>query len=199
MPERVIMALEQHRPEVKVNVMVHDRPEIDKRLLLSPLVKSLSFGILNATATVGATNQREQYSKLSELKELLVRMPNLQKLEVLFKYNWISRQVTWSGITADPRVLNLPLDKHDRLPSLQDLTFSGPDETYEFDLENCQILTHCMDWSQLRVLNIGISCPQHFFEEIGSRLCSLKSLTMGARLGKRRHLHWHYQAVASGN
>jgi len=47
-----------------------------------------------------------------------------------------------------------------------------------------------MDWSQLRTLDLGLSCPQHFFEEIGSQLIGLKSLTMGIATGWREHSPW---------
>ena len=47
-----------------------------------------------------------------------------------------------------------------------------------------------MEWTQLRRLDIGLSCPQHFFEQIGGHLLSLRSLTMGIRTGNRRYQHW---------
>lgn len=82
----------------------------------------------------------EQNSKLPKLKENLLNAPNLRSLDIKFKYNWMPPEVTWLGITATPRLLNLPLNSTDRLPTLQELTFSGPPETYEFDRPRCQLL-----------------------------------------------------------
>ena len=47
-----------------------------------------------------------------------------------------------------------------------------------------------MDWSQLTRLGLGISCPQHLFEEIGPRLRSFKSLKMGIRTGDQTWKPW---------
>ncbi|KAL8849420.1 MAG: hypothetical protein Q9221_005592 [Calogaya cf. arnoldii] len=137
-PEAIIAKLEQRWPDVILSVAAHNHPITDKRSLQSPLLHSLSFCILNHTATVGATDQLEQYSKLPELREIMLRSANLRKLDMKFEYNWMVRHAEWSGITANPHVLNLPLQPSDRLPPLQELTFSGPPETYEFTLEHCQ-------------------------------------------------------------
>lgn len=40
-----------------------------------------------------------------------------------------------------------------------------------------------MDWSHLRLLDLGINYPQHYFEEFGKSLPSLKSLTIVIRSG----------------
>lgn len=192
MPPIILSKLESDWPNVKLSVGNHNRPNADTRLLSSPLLTSLSFCVLNHTATIGATDQLKQYSRFPELRQILLNTPNLRHLDIQFEYNWIGRQVKWSGDSAIPRVLNLPLSPSDRLPPLQELTFSGPSETYEFDLEHCQVLKVCIDWSHLRRLDLGISCPQHFIEEIGSSLHCLKSLTMGIRTGERRYKPWHY-------
>ena len=189
-PENVISNLEQQWPNAKLIVNNYDRAETDTRLLSSPLLHSLSFGILNSTATITATNQLEQFSRLPDLRDILLKAPNLRKLDIKLKYNWIQRAVKWYGNTASPHVLNLPLKPGDQLPPLRELSFSGPPETYEFDLKHCQLLKECMSWSQLYRLDIGISCPQYFFEELRSHLVNLKSLTMGIRTGERRYQYW---------
>ncbi len=189
-PPSIMSKLEEHWPNVKLSVKNHDRLATDRPSLSSPLLHSLSFCILNHTATVVATDQLEQFSKLPTLREILLESSNLRKLGIKFEYNWMPRQVKWRGNEAVPRLLNLPLESTDQLPPLEELTFSGPTETYEFDLKHCQLLRQCMDWSHLRRLDLGLSCPQHFFEEIGSSLKSLESLTMGIRAGSRRYTHW---------
>lgn len=177
----------------------HNHPTIDTRSLHSPLLRSLSFCILNHTATVTATRQLEQYSKLPELRKILLRSSNLQNLDIKFEYNWLDRKAVWTGITARPHVLKLPLQPSDRLPPLQELTFSGPPETYEFTLEHCRLWKRCMDWSHLRRLDLGISSPQHFFEELGSCLINLRSLALGVRIGDRQLMYWAQGPLTSNN
>ena len=180
--------LEQRWPNVELKVNNYNRADLDMRLLSSPLLRSLSFCVMNHTATITSTNQLEQYSIFPELREILVKNSSLKELDIRFVYNWMPSRLNLSGMS--PRPLNLPLEPSDRLPTLQKLCFTGPPETYEFDLEQCQLLSQCMDWTQLRRLDLGISCPEYFFEEIGRRLPSLKSLTMGVGTGTRWYTHW---------
>ena len=105
---------------------------------------------------------------------------------MIFPYKSIASRIEWKGKNATPRVLNLPLDPSDRLPTLHELIFSGNPNVYMFDREHCQLLRQCMDWSQLRCLDLGISCPLHFFEEFGGSLPKLESLTMGIRTSIRK-------------
>ena len=162
---------------------------MDLRLLNSHLLHSLSFCVLNRTATVTATSQLAQFSLFRRLREVLLKSSNLKNLDVKFKYNWMPANVDWSGVI--PCLLNLPLQPSDQLPPLRELSFSGPPETYELDLKHCQLLKKCMDWTQLQRLDLGLSCPQYFFEEIGSQLISLKWLKIGIRTGNRYYEYWH--------
>ena len=187
-PENLITRLEHQWPEVKLIAPNHDRASNDMRLLRSPLLHSLRFGIFNTSATVGLSSQLEFYSKLPELKEIILNAPGLKKLDIRFRYHWMGPGPKFSGLSATPHVLNMAINPSDQLPSLHELTFSGPpNEAYEFDRPHCELLRHCMDWGQLRRLNIGISCPQYLFEEIGGSISTLKSLTMGVRVGNRKY------------
>lgn len=178
-PEPVISKLEEHYPNVKLSVANHNRLFMDIRLSSSPLLHSLSFRVLNYTATVVEKHQSRQCSELSDLREVLLRAPSLRKLDINFDHSPNVRR-TKRFITIFTRaVLNLPLTPTDRLPPLQELTFSGLPAMYIFDPEHCKVLSQCMDWTQLRRLDLGVSCPEHFFKEIGRTLRSLKSLTMG--------------------
>lgn len=186
----VLTNLEEHHPNCKLLVTNHDRGTLDGRLLASPLLNSLSFCILNESADIGITNKLEQYSIFSDLRHIILASPNLRSLDIKFEYHWGGRGLRWEVMNATPRPLNLPLEESDRLPPLRELTFSGPPETYEFDLEHCQMLDRCMDWSHLRRLDLGLSCPQAFFEIIGPKLTRLKSLSMGIRVGSRKYSRW---------
>ena len=170
------------------------------RLLNSPLLHSLSFGIFNISARAGQPTQLEQYSKLPELREILLNTPGLKKLDIGFKFHWKGSGIKFAGITEKAHVLNIAINQSDRLPSLHELILSGPsEEAYEFDKPHCELLRRCMDWSQLRRLDIGISCPQHLFEEVSGSLSSLKSLKMGIRVGSREHWRNEYGPMTSSS
>ncbi len=194
-PECVVAILEKQWPGAKLIVGKHDRRDTDTRLLSSPLLYALTFGINNWKRS---DESQEQHSKLPELRDILLKNPQLRKLDIKTKYSWIQRQRIWPEYNTIPHLMYLPLLPSDRLPPLHELRFSGPD-TYEFDLQHCQLLKQCMTWHQLYTLDLGLSCPQHFFEEIGGCLVSLKSLTMGIRTGGRGYEYRAYGPMTCGN
>lgn len=191
----MVAKLEKQWPRAKLTVGNHDRGDSDIRLLSSPLLYALTFGINNWQSGHEA---QEQHSKLPELRDVLLKNPQLRKLDIRMKYRWIQRKRGWPEYDTIPHLLHLPLLPTDRLPTLHELRFSGPD-TYELDLQHCKFLSQCMEWSQLQSLDLGLSCPQHFFEEIGGYLVSLKSLTMGIRTGARNYEHWTYGPMTCEN
>lgn len=164
----IIITLEEQRPHVKLAVGNHDRADIDSRLLVLPLLYSLKFCVPNGSL-VDAFNRR---SLSPELRDVMLRNPSLRELNFEFEHN------------TQQRELKIPLVSSDRLPALQSLTFSGARVPYDFDPQHCQLLSQCMDWSHLRRLDLGTSCPEHFSDEIGSSLGNLRSLAMGIRIGE---------------
>lgn len=137
--------------------------------------------------------RQEQISKLPELLSVLVRSPRLRNLDIRTKYSSIDSRTIESDRDKPHlfRLMNLPLENQDRLPPLHALRFSGPDH-YDFGPLHCKRWSECMDWSQLQYLDLGLSCPEDFFEQIGGSLRNLKSLTAGIRTGNRRYIHWKY-------
>lgn len=190
-PEAIIAKLENGWPDAILNMYAHDLPITGTRSLYSPLLRSLSFCLPITEDTFREPRKLEQRSKLPELREALLRSPSLRKLDVKFVDRiFLIGYEKSSGIIASPHLLHLPLQPGDRLPPLQELVLSGPPETYEFTLEHCQLWKNCMDWSHLRRLDLGISCPQYFFEQLGDRLTSLTALSMGVRIGARDSTPW---------
>ena len=185
-PLRVISQLEQKWPNTNLIVSNHYRANTDTRLLSSPLLHTLSYGIFKNSTSVG---YRAHLAQLSELKEILLNHPNLRKLDIKFAHNWIPWGVNGSRDQAESLVLNLPINPSDRLPPLHELSFSGPPDLYCFDVEHCRLLSQCMDWSNLRRLDLS-NCPLQFVKEIGHRLVNLKSLTMGIGFGGQDRRYW---------
>jgi len=133
---------------------------------------------------------QEQRSRLPELRNVLLNNTKLRVLDIRTQSNF-SRGMRGPGDHTKFRSMNLPLQPSDRFPPLHELRFSGS-ATYEFELSHAKLWSQCMDWSQLRTLDLGISCPQHFFEEIGSQLIGLRSLTMGIGTGPRNYVVWKF-------
>ncbi len=188
-PDSLLTKLEHYHPEAKLLVGSYNQPIIDTRLSSSPSLYALGFCILNHSPTSTAARQLEQSSRLPELREVLLRSHTLRRLNIMFGPDRMSPNVNWSGDSACPHILCLPLRPSDRLPPLEELIFSGAPQIYEFTLEHCQQWKRCMDWSQLRSLDLGTSCPQHFFEQFRGSLPSLRSLTMGIRTGYHSYTH----------
>jgi len=182
-PRSAISKLEQQWPRAKLIVCKHAGTTSDIQLLFSPLLYALTFDILNGKPKPELQGQR---SRLPELRYVLLNNVRLRVLDIRSRY--CSSQKFHSD-QVQLRSMNLPLQSSDRLPPLHELTFSGP-EPYEFDLSHVKLWSQCMDWSQLRTLDLGLSCPQHFFEEIGGQLIGLKSLTLGIGTGPRRNSPW---------
>lgn len=181
-PRPILSILEQQWSDVKLSVTNHDRLETKLPLLATPLLRSLRF---NATpGPSGTYDKLDGYSKMPELREIMLNAPNLRKLDITFAPYWMNRNV------ADPNILQLPLKSTDRLPSLHELIFSGPPDTYEWNSQHCTLLRQCMDCSQLRLLDLGLSCPGPLFEEIGGSLPNLRLLTIGIRTGEARLTIW---------
>ncbi|KAL8832012.1 MAG: hypothetical protein Q9170_005045 [Blastenia crenularia] len=172
-PGPIISVMEQTRPDFKLCFRQHNREESDFRRLATPLLHSLSF---NASGgPIKTYNRRDRFNKMAALKETLLHAPNLRKLELDFPYHWDD----YPGLSF---VTQLPLDTSDRLPTLRELSFSGQPNVYQFDLRHCRLLSYCMDWSQLRLLDLGRSSPGHLYEELNGRLPSLRSLTLGLQV-----------------
>lgn len=157
----------QKRPQIYLTVSNHNRLAINTQQLSWSQIHSLRFCALNR----GSTTSGKPLVALPELREIILENPNLRKLDIEFEHS------------VQMLRLQLPLLPSDRLPPLQELSFSGAPVSYEFDPRHCSLLKRCMDWSHLRRLNLGINCPPEFFQAIGPSLHNLQSLVMAIRVG----------------
>ena len=172
-----IAIIQERLPDVRLVLQKYDTREMEWMPLSSPILYYLDFSIFYTA--VNATNQ-QALSNLSDLKKILLGSPNLKRLNIRFDISRLHRS------------LNLPLEPFDRLPTLHELTVSGSVEVYDFDQKHCLLLRQCMDWSQLRHLDLGTSCPAYFFEGFGGQSSSLRSLTMGIRTDERWYSPWQH-------
>ncbi|OCL11966.1 hypothetical protein AOQ84DRAFT_171196 [Glonium stellatum] len=81
------------------------------------------------------------------------------------------------------------------MPPLEELTFSSSKDSlfdeYSFSSEHCATWRDCMDWTQLKRLDLETSCPTHLFQELAGFTPSLKFLRCG--LSSKPLLPWHYR------
>ena len=131
--------------------------------------------MLASTSPVPGSLDFAPHMSLDDLKEVLLGATNLRSLAIDFESSF-------------PDCVHLPLQPSDRLPPLRALRISCRPGAYMYSHEHCRIFSQCMDWTRLRRLDLGITCSQYFFEEIGSHLSNLKSLTMGIVTGKHGEL-----------
>lgn len=95
-PENVLCKLEQRWPDVKLLVRNHDRASTDVRALCSPLLHSLSFGILNRLRADYGPLALAHYSTLHELKDVCLNSLAIGTL-TLYSNSILDR---WSGLAS---------------------------------------------------------------------------------------------------
>ena len=70
-----------------------------------------------------------------------------------------------------------------KLPKLHDLTLEPYSRAYDIGRKPRHIWTRCLDFSQLRCLDLGIGCPGTFIEQLVGNVPKLRSLTLGIKHG----------------
>jgi hypothetical protein len=78
-----------------------------------------------------------------------------------------------------PPVSQLALEPDARLPPLEELGLTGPYSTYMWDREYCLLFSQCMNWMNMRKLDVGTEYPLHLFSALVGRVPNLKSLRFG--------------------
>ncbi|KAH0566254.1 hypothetical protein GP486_000352 [Trichoglossum hirsutum] len=184
-PEDVITKLEDQWPDARLSVTNHRRLDaadedmnIDIRLLSSPLLHSLRFTI----HYLGIGTDNGTLSELPKLKEILLKSSRLKVLHLKLCQGIPTYPNDYRRFKIDiskaPQWLYLPLLPSDRLTPLHELMLSDW-PPYYLSRQHCEIWRECMDWSQLRCLDLGAGCPGNFFEALLGRVPNLKSLRMG--------------------
>jgi hypothetical protein len=185
-PEDIITKLEDQWPDARLSVTNHRRldavdedRDVDTRLLSSPLLYSLRF-------TIYYFGDRSEFQKLKDilLKSTRLRVLHLKICEGL--------QIHSSGY-GPPQELNLALLPSDRLAPLHELMVSDW-PPYYFSPGHCEIWSECMDWTELKSLDLGSGCPGDFFNRFLGRVPNLKSL----RLGFDDVNPWPYELLPCG-
>ncbi len=188
-PENVISRLESSWPDAKLFVTNNRRHKaaardknMDVRLLSSPLLYSLDYEVY----------YRQQlgevmfFSEFTKLKGIVLGSPHLRILylktrpEPSMRWGYDLGEVPTVRWDCDePRPLNLNLQPSDLMPPLHELMVSNH-PPYFLTREHCRVWSHCMDWSQLRSLDLSKRCPHNFLEQLCGRVTNLKSLCMAA-------------------
>ncbi|KAF2810779.1 uncharacterized protein BDZ99DRAFT_497738, partial [Mytilinidion resinicola] len=165
---------------------------MDMRLLLSPLIYSLTYEVFYMY--MGSGNVA--HSELPKLKEVLLKSQRLRILKLGFhlgvptyppgperERNKSTYKIGITQSRENIHPLNLLLQPGDKLPPLEELHLPMQ---YNWSREHCQIFRSSTDWTQIRRLDIGFGCPQIFFEEFQGQTPGLKSFHTSFRQGPKR-------------
>jgi hypothetical protein len=117
----------------------------------------------------------DRYSEFSAFKNCLLKAGGLKSLT-------LHLASAYGAANADhlPGELNLQLKVGDTFPALESLALSGQCyDRYRLDARHCQIWVQCMDWSQLRHLDLGHATSQYLLPALIGQVRNLVSLRFG--------------------
>jgi hypothetical protein len=170
---RPLLARIHTRPSLRIMVKTdphrcfYAAKELDKSTLSSPQLHVLEITVYYS----GAFNDHCT-SEFNTLKRLLIRGGNLKTLTL--RASPVSR---FTPLYLKDGPLNLQFEEHDRFPALEELAL-GYNE-YHLSMEHYQSWLACMDWSQLRKLDLERGMPPHLLSILTGHVTQLKSLRFG--------------------
>jgi hypothetical protein len=111
------------------------------------------------------------------LKACLLRARNLRVLTLHMKSDGDLPDIP----TSDHKdgEMNLQLEEGDRFPAIEELNLYDCYNSYYLSATHCATWVNCMDWSRLRVLDLGHWSPQYLLPALTSQVVHLKVLRFG--------------------
>lgn len=162
-------------------------PDLD--LLLSPQLHTLEYVVFCKSTT--------EISEFPILKHILSQSKNLRvlRLEIAnsWNYDWNNLYHILSGHGLGRSLggqFNLQLTKDSWFPPLEELKICTQ---YALTRDHCLAWRKCMDWSKLRILDLGDRCPQSFFTELRGSIPHLISLKFMYELGLTPRHEVHHE------
>ncbi|KAF1999411.1 hypothetical protein P154DRAFT_231586 [Amniculicola lignicola CBS 123094] len=165
MPSRLLDAFHTLRPATRLCVSTKT---FDPVLFSSPQLYSLKYSIACKSLSSPPTRSffrrlKNVLSKSTSIRVLVLEAHNDPQLSLL------------DSVDVGP--LNLPLSSGDRLPAIESLDIQVP--KYDFDPIHCGLLLVAVDFTKLRRLSFGASCPNEFFRHLTGKVPNLESLEFG--------------------
>jgi hypothetical protein len=169
MPLSMIEVL-QAKPHVHLHLVpALSRPEdsaLDISALSSPSLHTLDYTVHGQFFAPGKP------SEYSLFRECLLKSTKLKSLTLHVKYS-VASHFHRTG------ELNLQFERGDRFPALEDLDLSDCHSAYDMNRQHCAMWTQCMDWSNLKKLDLGHSSPQYLLPALTGRIPQLQTLRFG--------------------
>lgn len=161
--------------QLHVESREQDGRSLDRHLLSSPQLHSLDINIYcKRPYRLNGTGKTE----LQFVKQYLVQGQSIKILR--FEFKTITAQLRDDDVrnTWPDGPINFHWAEGDRFPALKELTLRGMVQ-YEWTVEQCEAWIRCMDWSQLRKLDLGQSIRQlHWFRLLTKKVPQLKSFSV---------------------
>jgi hypothetical protein len=182
-PSSVLAALHRDHPSVRLMVTSCNRQghPLDEALLSSPQLHTLDLTV--SCTHRGIYHLEEGICELTYLKALLVRGGNLKVLRLrLIRLEpqsegakaQFKETMAWA---AGP--FNFRFEETDEFPTLEELVIlqgGSYEPAYELSAKHCSDWSYAMDWSEMRVLNLGSSDAEHLLPEITGLVPKLHTL-----------------------
>lgn len=175
MSPKILEALHS-RPIVQLHVINTERHNtpMDKALLTSPQLHTLDFAVYIRKY---ANRDKQIMSGYHVFEICLMRAEKLRVLLLLFEGISV---ITPCELTDDEANMPFKDDIEDdcRLPTLRELTIDCQDMTFLSE-PHADMWLKRMNWSHLKVLNLGHTCPQYIIPALIGLIPQLKSQTFG--------------------
>jgi len=152
---------------------------MDVDLLASPQLYSLEYTVLCESP---ATNR----SEFPVLTRILLLSKNFRILRLGCssdsRYKVQDYQHLYTGFRTDGvGSLNMCLKSGDKFPSLEKLVFMPPgnrywNQVYHLTRDHCIALNECIDWTKMKVVDLGQTASHIFFAELAGHIPNLKFL-----------------------
>lgn len=139
-------------------------------LLSSPSLRRLDFTIY------GNLFLKAKPSEFYVFKQILMRAQSLKSLTLQIS-SYATKKLP---LPLDTKAgeLNLQFEPGDEFPALEELMLDCYN-CYDLSAAHCDMWTKCMDWSCLRILDVGHATPQYFLRAITGPVPQLKALRFG--------------------
>jgi len=145
---------------------------LDAKLLSSPQIHTVEITIYKAA-------DFPESNELGFLKDYLSAGRSIKALQLDIQP--IGSLETETCLASGP--LNFNFIANDWFPPLEELKIQSTE--YLLSLEHCQMWSQCMDWGELRKLDIGNTDFTHLIRVLTGQVPRLKSLTLGSHYWRR--------------
>ncbi|KAF1829065.1 hypothetical protein BDW02DRAFT_583985 [Decorospora gaudefroyi] len=192
-PAVVLDSLHHAHPSAQLKVTNHNRQclPLDQTLLSSPQLQTLDMTV--GCIHYGRPQDAAGICELPHLKELLVEGGNLKALRlhlIKVQHGSAAARTRFAGYGAsDVGPLNFRFEEGDAFPALEEMVLRqkeslrleyGSESGFGLGAAHCEDWKRCMDWSNMRKLDLGRTDCVHLLHRLTGALHQLTTLRFEA-------------------